>query len=182
MSLLSLEITSLLMPGSRWGTGGSGPHPHLKNHKNIGFLCNTGWDHLKNHKAAKPAFESVFNGTPAQRHLNDGQLLVCFCLSLSPSSKKNLYMRMILVSICLQIFTSSQITKLFDLCSTADTCGKVLTLSVICHIAENIQDQMIEFLPQLCDESLFNPDTMGDYEYMRIKVIYLTGLAEQVCN
>ena len=38
------------MPGSRRGGGGQG------NHKNIGFLSNTGPDPLKNHKATKPAF------------------------------------------------------------------------------------------------------------------------------
>ena len=32
------------------------PPPPLKNHKNIGFLSNTGPDPLKNHKATKPAF------------------------------------------------------------------------------------------------------------------------------
>ena len=32
-----------------------GPDP-LKNHKNIGFLYNTGRDLLKNHKATKPEF------------------------------------------------------------------------------------------------------------------------------
>ena len=42
------------MGGSRGGERGSGPP--LKNHKNIGFLCNTGPDPLKNHKATKPAF------------------------------------------------------------------------------------------------------------------------------
>ena len=35
------------------GTGGLDP---LKNHKNLGFLSNTGPDPLKNHKATKPAF------------------------------------------------------------------------------------------------------------------------------
>ena len=30
--------------------------PLLKNHKNIGFLSNTGLDYLKNHKATKHAF------------------------------------------------------------------------------------------------------------------------------
>ena len=35
------------------GDRGSAP---LKNHKNIGFLSNTGPDPLKNHKATKPAF------------------------------------------------------------------------------------------------------------------------------
>ena len=33
-----------------------GPGPALKNHKDIGFLRNTGPDPLKNHKATKPAF------------------------------------------------------------------------------------------------------------------------------
>ena len=37
------------------GAGGPDPPP-LKNHKNIGFICNTGPDPLKNHKATKPAF------------------------------------------------------------------------------------------------------------------------------
>ena len=43
------------MGGSRGGDRGSGPLL-LKNHKNIGFLSNTGPDPLKNLKAAKPAF------------------------------------------------------------------------------------------------------------------------------
>ena len=30
--------------------------PPPENHKNIGFLCKTGPDPLKNHKATKPAF------------------------------------------------------------------------------------------------------------------------------
>ena len=38
----------------RGGTGG--PDPPLKNHSNMGFLCNTSPDPLKNHKATKPAF------------------------------------------------------------------------------------------------------------------------------
>ena len=37
------------------GQGWDPPPPHLKNHKNIGFLSNTGLDPLKNHKATKPA-------------------------------------------------------------------------------------------------------------------------------
>ena len=32
------------------------PPPPLKNHKNIGFLSNTGPDPLKNHKATKAVF------------------------------------------------------------------------------------------------------------------------------
>ena len=45
------------MGGSRGETGGPDlPPPSLKNHKNIGFLSKTDSDLLKNHKAAKPAF------------------------------------------------------------------------------------------------------------------------------
>ena len=39
----------------------------LKNHKNIGFLSNTGPDPLKNHKATKPAFNV---GPPSARQRN----------------------------------------------------------------------------------------------------------------
>ena len=42
------------MRGSRGG--GAGVWNPLENHKNIGFLRNTGQDPLKNHKATKPAF------------------------------------------------------------------------------------------------------------------------------
>ena len=42
------------MRKTRGGTGG--PTSTLENHKNIGFLSNTGPDPLKNHKATKPAF------------------------------------------------------------------------------------------------------------------------------
>ena len=37
----------------RWG-GDRGSGPPSENHKNIGFLSNTGPDPLKNHKAPKP--------------------------------------------------------------------------------------------------------------------------------
>ena len=43
------------MRGSR-GAGGQGARTPLENHKNIGFLSNTGLETLKNHKATKPAF------------------------------------------------------------------------------------------------------------------------------
>ena len=42
---------------SRGGGGGTGGLDNpLENHKNIGFLSNTGLDPLKNHKATEPAF------------------------------------------------------------------------------------------------------------------------------
>ena len=44
------------MGGSRGGGGAGGPDPTLKNHKNIGFLSNTGPDPLANHKSTKPEF------------------------------------------------------------------------------------------------------------------------------
>ena len=47
----------LSLGGSRRGQGsGPPPPPPLKNHENIGFLCNSGPDPLKIHKATKPAF------------------------------------------------------------------------------------------------------------------------------
>ena len=55
--------------------GGQGVRtpPPLKNHKNIGFLSNTGPDPLKNHKATKPAFNAR---PPSARQLN--AILMCF--------------------------------------------------------------------------------------------------------
>ena len=40
------------------GGGGRGPDPPLKNHNNIGFLCNTGPEPVRNRKATKPAFNA----------------------------------------------------------------------------------------------------------------------------
>ena len=66
--LLSINNTS--MRGSRGG-GGMGFGPPLKNHKNIGFLSNTGPDPLKNHKATKLVFNVwAIIGPPANRHFN----------------------------------------------------------------------------------------------------------------
>ena len=42
---------------SRRGGGGGCRDDSPENHKNIGFLSNTGPDPLKNHKATKPAFK-----------------------------------------------------------------------------------------------------------------------------
>ena len=42
------------MCGARPGGGGAGDPDLQKNHKNIGFLRNTGPDPLKNHKATEP--------------------------------------------------------------------------------------------------------------------------------
>ena len=62
--------------GGGWGVGTGGPDPTPENHKNVGFLSNTGQDPLKNHKATKPAFNVVaIIDTPAKHHLN-GVLLV----------------------------------------------------------------------------------------------------------
>ena len=75
------------------GQGVRTPLP-LKNHKNIGFLCNTGPDPLKNHKTAKQAF-NVGPSFARQRNTiemafrwraNDGRLLVVFG---SPTTNKN---------------------------------------------------------------------------------------------
>ena len=63
-------VYMLFMGGSRGG-GGQGVRtpPPLKNHKNRGFLCNTGPDHPKNHKATKAAFNV---GSSSARQLAGG--------------------------------------------------------------------------------------------------------------
>ena len=63
------------MRGSRGGGGGRGSGPSLKNHKNIGFLSNTGMDPLKNHKPTKQAF-NIGPLTVHQRNAIDGPLIV----------------------------------------------------------------------------------------------------------
>ena len=47
--------------------GDRGSGSPLKNHKNIGFISDTGPDPLKNHKAAKPAF-NVGSSSARQRN------------------------------------------------------------------------------------------------------------------
>ena len=55
------------MSGSRGGGGEEGVRtPHEKS-QNMGFLSNTGPDHLKNHKATKPAF-NVGSSSARQRN------------------------------------------------------------------------------------------------------------------
>ena len=83
--------------------GGQGVRTPLKNHKNIGFLSNTGPDPLKNHKDTKP----VLNVGPSLAHqrnanemafrwrVDDDPFKVIFGSSI-PSTKK-----------CYQIWTSS---------------------------------------------------------------------------
>ena len=75
---------------------GPPPPPPLKNHKNIGFLSNTGPDPLKNHKTTKPAF-NVGPSSARQRNAtkmafcwqaDDDLLIVVFGSSLLLSLKK----------------------------------------------------------------------------------------------
>ena len=86
------------MGGSRGGQGVRTPPP-LKNHKNTGFLCNTGPDPLKNHKATKPAF-NVGLSSARQRNAismalrwraDDGRLIVVVGPSLPSSTKLKRY-------------------------------------------------------------------------------------------
>ena len=56
----------------------------LKNHKNIGFLSNTGPDPQKNHKATKP----VFNVGPPSAGRCIAQHIMVFGTSLPSSTKK----------------------------------------------------------------------------------------------
>ena len=48
----------------------------LKNHKNIGFLSNTGPDPLTNYKATKPAFNVGISSARQRNAFNDGPLIV----------------------------------------------------------------------------------------------------------
>ena len=64
------------------GTGGLDSPPPLKNHKNIGFLSNTGPDPLKNHKATKPPSQHSMLGPhrpasemPFKWHFADAQMM-----------------------------------------------------------------------------------------------------------
>ena len=80
------------MRGSERGWG----HP-LKNHKNKGFLSNTGPDPLKNHKAERPAFSvgqlSAYQGNESLKwRFASGPmiaLLVVFGSSLPSAIKKH---------------------------------------------------------------------------------------------
>ena len=82
------------MGGSRGE--GQGVRTPLKNHKNIGSLCNTGLDPLKNHKATKSAF-NVGPSSTHQRNANemafcwgadDGPFIAVFGSSFPSSTKK----------------------------------------------------------------------------------------------
>ena len=66
------HFDSMQIRGFRGGGGtGCRDPPPLKNHKNIGFLSNTGPDLLKIHKATKPAFNvGPSSVIPAKSHLN----------------------------------------------------------------------------------------------------------------
>ena len=88
-------VYMLFMGGSRGGgAGGTDPSPP-ENHKNIGFLCNTGPDHPKNHKAAKAAF-NVGPSSARQRNAilmafrwrADDRTFVAVFRSCIPSSTK----------------------------------------------------------------------------------------------
>ena len=55
--------------------GGQGVRTPLKNHKNIGFLSNTGADHLKNHRATKPAFNVGPSSARQRNAVNPASIL-----------------------------------------------------------------------------------------------------------
>ena len=76
--------------------GGPGVWTPLKNHKNIGFLCNSGPDPLKNYEATKPAF-NVGQSSACQQNAilmvfcwraDDGPFIVVFGSSHHSSTKK----------------------------------------------------------------------------------------------
>ena len=98
MSPLRIDLNtkpSWLMRGSRVGTGGPDPPP-LKNHKNKGFLSNTGPDPLKIEKL--PSQHSMLghhrpapiSETPCKWRFAGGPMIArfnCYWDSLSPHKK-----------------------------------------------------------------------------------------------
>ena len=72
MKTVQTGLMPKLMGGSRGGSGGPNP---LQNNKNIGFLCNTGPDPMKKHKATKPAFNVGPFCPPSKRHFNGVSLV-----------------------------------------------------------------------------------------------------------
>ena len=58
--------------------GDRGSRPPLKNHKNLGFLRNTGPDPLKNHKATKPEFNVGPSSVSAKRCFAGGPIMAHF--------------------------------------------------------------------------------------------------------
>ena len=73
------------MCGSRGGGGGAGGPDPPENHKNIGFLSNSGPDSLKNYEATEPALN--IGPSSARQRADDGPLIVQFG-SANPSTKK----------------------------------------------------------------------------------------------
>ena len=71
--LLSTNLHVRIQRGGGGGGGQGGLVP-LKNHKNNGFLSNTGPDPLKNHKATKPAY----NARPSSARQQNA-ILMAFC-------------------------------------------------------------------------------------------------------
>ena len=85
-------------PGHAWiqregkGVRNPPPLPSPRNHKNIGFLSNTGLDPLKNHKATKQAF-NVGSSSARQRNTfrwwdDDDSLKVVFGSYIPSSTNK----------------------------------------------------------------------------------------------
>ena len=65
---IPVRIESDAMGGSSGGGGGGrGSGLPLKNHKDTGFISNSGPDPLKNHKATKPVF-NVGQSSARQRN------------------------------------------------------------------------------------------------------------------
>ena len=87
-----LDTITYVQTGSRADPdGGQGVRtplpPPPKNHKNIGFLSNTGPDPLKIHKAAKPAFNAGTSLARQRWRFAGGPMVTrfkCFLDLLSP--------------------------------------------------------------------------------------------------
>ena len=59
-----------------------------------------------------------------------------------------------------QVFTKTHISKLFDQYKTGSQQEQMMILLVFKAISEKRPSHLADFFPQLCDDSLFKPDSL----------------------
>ena len=102
---LANNVTWCHMGGSRRGRG-SGPTPlTLNNHKNIGFLSNTGPNPLKSQSYEASTQYWAIIGPPAKRRVDDDPLLVLLGSSFysSKTNKKNVRVGPLWIRACVRL-------------------------------------------------------------------------------
>ena len=71
------------------------------------------------------------------------------------------YLLMFMPSIKFQAFSRDQISSMFDHYKISSGQSQTTLLSVIHNISQKHPKQLAHFLPQLCDDSIFQPETMN---------------------